>query len=267
MKRWWPHLWKGVALLAVVLATLVVCAPAAWLGDYLARSGRLRLIDAQGTLWSGSGILAVSDGRAAHPIPGRLHWRLDFLPLLTGKVSAHLRLPLFEAALDLTLARGAASIAPGRATAPASALASLGMPFNTVQPGGVLRLRWDDMRASAGKYTGEVNIDWLDAQSVLSKVAPLGNFRVAIKAQGESARVSLATLKGPLQLEGEGLISECGVRFTGTASAEATMRPALNTLIGILGPREGDKVLLRINALRNTTKSNGRNDCLAAITL
>lgn len=256
-----------MALLAAVLVTLVVYAPAAWLGDYLAGNSRLRLVDPQGTVWTGSGILAVSDGRTAHPIPGRLHWQLAFLPLLRGELAARLRLPRFEAALDLTVTRSAAHIAPGSATAPASALASLGMPFNTVQPGGVLRLRWDDVRASAGQYNGELRIDWLDAQSVLSRVAPLGDFRVAITAQGASARVSLATLKGPLQLEGEGLINECGVRFAGTASAEPAMRPALNTLIGILGPREGDRVLLRINALRNTTNRNGRNDCLAAITL
>jgi hypothetical protein len=34
------------------------------------------------------------------------------------------------------------------------------------------------------------------------------------------------------------------VQFAGTADAEPTMRAKLNGLIGVLGPRSGEKVLL-----------------------
>ena len=45
----------GLALAAVfaVALTTAVRAPAAWVGDWLQAQGRLRLIDARGTVWSG----------------------------------------------------------------------------------------------------------------------------------------------------------------------------------------------------------------------
>jgi general secretion pathway protein N len=59
--------------------------------------------------------------------------------------------------------------------------------------------------------------------------------------------LELATLSGPLQLEGRGKIEGSRIRFNGTAGAEADMRPALNGLLGVLGMRSGDKVLLAID--------------------
>jgi hypothetical protein len=37
------------------------------------------------------------------------------------------------------------------------------------------------------------------------------------------------------------------IRFSGTAAAEPAMRGALNGLLGVLGMRSGDKVLLAID--------------------
>lgn len=158
-----------------------------------------------------------------------------------------MQLPTFAAGLELQISGDGLRLKEGTATAPASVLATLGAPFNTVQPGGVLRLRWGEIRAASGKLEGQLDIDWVDAQSALSRVAPLGDFRLEIKGQGEQAKLTLGTLKGPLKLEGEGVLSESGIKFSGTASTEESMRSALNTLIGILGPRDGDKVLLRLN--------------------
>jgi hypothetical protein len=64
-----------LAALAVITATVIARAPAAWLADLVLAHSRLRLIDPQGTLWRGSAQLAVSDGRRARLVSGRLTWR------------------------------------------------------------------------------------------------------------------------------------------------------------------------------------------------
>jgi hypothetical protein len=48
-------------------------------------------------------------------------------------------------------------------------------------------------------------------------------------------------------MQGKGKIEGSRIRFNGTAGAEAGMQPALNGLLGLLGMRSGDKVLLAID--------------------
>ena len=123
-------------------------------------------------------------------------------------------------------------------------LASAGAPFNTLKPGGTLEASWNDTVLRGAALTGEVQIDWRDASSALSTVAPIGSYRLRVTGRGDGSALELATLSGPLQLQGRGRIEGSRIRFNGTAGAEADMRPALNGLLGVLGMRSGDKVLL-----------------------
>lgn len=238
---------KAAAMVLSVVASAVVFAPAAWLAQYLEDHGALRLIDPQGTLWNGSAMVAFSNGRGAHLVPGRIQWDLEFWPLLAGRGVLHLRVPYFDAAISMRAEAGNLRITAGSAVAPAAVLAGLGMPFNTLRPGGQLRVQWSELQAAPGRLDGEIEIDWLRAQSALSQVAPLGDFRLRIQGVEGKAHLLLSTLQGPLLLSGEGVVDDRRVRFEGVATAEQAMRPALNTLIGVLGPRDGDKVLLRVD--------------------
>ncbi|MBV9191769.1 MAG: hypothetical protein JOZ85_14875, partial [Betaproteobacteria bacterium] len=69
----------GVALLlaVVVLGTIAIRAPAAWLGDWLQTHTKVRLLDARGTVWHGTALVGISDGRETTLIPGRIEWDLD----------------------------------------------------------------------------------------------------------------------------------------------------------------------------------------------
>jgi general secretion pathway protein N len=238
----------ALALLAVlaVAATVAVRAPAAWAGDWLeARSG-LRLLDARGTLWSGSALLALSDGRQLSAVPGRVSWRLDIASLLRGRAAAQLSHPWIAAPAELSIGRDGVTLQAGGAELPAAVLAALGAPFNTLRPGGALQVRWTELALRRSTMSGEVEVDWRDAQSALSTVAPLGSYRLRISAGGDGARLRLETLAGPLRLQGSGTLRGTRVSFKGLASAEPDMRPALNGLLGVLGPRSGDKVLLAL---------------------
>jgi len=238
----------GLALAAVfaVALTAAVRAPATWVGDWLQAQGRLRLIDARGTVWNGSALLGLSDGRQVTLIPGRLSWNIGFAAIASGRVTADVSHPALAAPLAVSLAAKSIALKAGQAELPAALLAALGAPFNTVRPGGALGLRWTDVELKGGALAGNLQIDWREAQSALSTVAPLGSYRLQVIGEGNSARLQLDTLRGPLRLEGSGTVKGGRVSFKGLASADPDMRPALIGLIGVLGPRKGDQAVLSI---------------------
>jgi len=238
----------GLALAAVfaVALTVAVRAPAAWVGDWLQAQGRLRLIDARGTVWSGSALLGLSDGRQVMLVPGRLSWKIGLAAIASGRVTADLSHPALSAPLAVSLTAKSIALKAGQAELPAALLVALGAPFNTVRPGGALGLRWTDVEFKGGVLAGNVQIDWREAQSALSTVAPLGSYRLQVTGAGDTARLQLDTLRGPLRLQGSGTVKGGRVSFKGLASADPEMRPALIGLIGVLGSRVGDQAVLAI---------------------
>jgi general secretion pathway protein N len=245
MKRFSAPGLVALLLALTVVITVVVRAPAAWLGDWLEDHTRVRLVDARGTVWHGSALIGFSNGREITLVPGRVEWQVH--GIRAGGIDARLTHPWLSAPLHVSAAREAVAFDKGAARVPAGVLASAGAPFNTLKPGGVLEASWTDTVLRGAALTGEVQIDWRDASSALSTVAPIGSYRLRVTGRGDGPALELATLSGPLQLEGRGKIEGSRIRFNGTAGAEADMRPALNGLLGVLGMRSGDKVLLAID--------------------
>ena len=240
-RRW---LWGGILVLLIVALTCVLYAPATWLSHIVSEHSRARMIYPSGTLWNGSAILAMGDGRSARALPGRIVWDVEWKEVLRGRLVVDFRHPSIEQAVRVRYDGRSVSLNQGQALWPAAMLEVLGAPFNTISPGGLLLIRWGDCRFSEAGFWGSVQVDWNDAQSALSPVVPLGDFRVVVDAAEGSGNAKLMTLKGPLLLEGEGRMERGQVRFSGTADAEPEMRARLNGLIGVLGPRSGEKVLL-----------------------
>lgn len=236
----------GIAILLLfsALTTVVFRAPAAWVGDWLAPRSKLRLVDARGTVWQGSALLGMSDGRATTLVPGRVEWRLEVLP----RISVGISHPWLGEPLHVSFIENAIAFAAGSARLPAGVLASAGAPFNSLRPGGMLEARWTRGEVRDGAFTGELQIDWRDATSALSPIAPLGTYRVTASGRGNApVELQLRTLRGDLHLQGSGKINGLQVRFRGTAAAEPGMQSALDGLLGVLGMRSGDKVLLAID--------------------
>ena len=238
----------GLALAAilVVALTAAVRAPAVWVGDWLQAHGRLRLIDARGTVWSGTALLGVSDGRQVMLVPGRVAWRIGLAAIGSGRVTAEVAHPALAAPLKVTLAAPSIAFNAGQAELPAALLVALGTPFNTIRPGGALGLSWSDVELKGGALAGTVQVEWREAQSALSTVAPLGSYRLQITGGGDAARVQLDTLRGPLRLQGSGTVKGGRVSFKGIASADPAMRAALIGLISVLGRRVGDEAVIAL---------------------
>lgn len=238
------RVWGSIFAMLAIALTCVAFAPAAWLSDIVAARSRARLIYPSGTLWDGSAILAIYDGRSARALPGRAAWKVRWWELVRGQLVVMINHPSLEDAIRIGYDGRAVSLERGRALWPAAMLEILGAPFNTISPGGLLLIRWDDSRLTKSGFRGGFQVDWSNAQSALSPVVPLGDFRVAVNLNDGEGSATLVTLKGPLLLKGEGRVEKGHVRFSGTADAEPTMRAKLNGLIGVLGPRSGEKVLL-----------------------
>jgi general secretion pathway protein N len=230
-------------MLAAALLTAVVFAPAAWLAQLVQGYTPVRLVYPHGSMWRGSALLAVSDGRQARLVPGRVSWRVTWSELWSGRVGVSLRHPALQPAVTISTNGRSLRLEPAQAQVSAAVLAALGAPFNTMRPGGTLHARWDAVELQRGRLAGLIQLDWENAQSALSPVAPLGDYRVVALGRGASAEARLTTLKGPLLLQAQGRLEQGRLRFAGSAEAQPEMRAALNGLIGILGRRVGDRAV------------------------
>jgi general secretion pathway protein N len=237
-------MYRVTAVLTTVVLVTIINAPVAWLGDWLAQNSRLRLVYANGTIWSGTAMLALSDGKQARILPHRVSWQVQWRALFAGRIAVEILHAAVDGPLRLSYDRNGINLDPGSALLPAGLLTVVGAPFNTISPGGTLVLRWDKLRMAGNGFDGEISMEWRAAQSALSPVSPLGDYRLVARANSGNGDLTLTTLSGPLILEGVGKFSEGKLQFSGTADAVPHMRASLNGLIGVLGPRSGQKVLL-----------------------
>lgn len=257
------RVWSAVLVaLASVVAVVVVAAPAQWVALALtqASSGRLLLADVKGSLWSGSGVLVVSDGHADAStrlaLPGRLDWRVAPGALATGTLAVNFtQTAVLDQPVDLRvgLLGGPARLSPATLRLPASLLTALGAPFNTLRPGGVLQLSWQGLQFGPQGVRGAIDAEWQQASSRLTPVAPMGHYRLSTDGFAPGARLQLSTLAGPLALSGDGRIDDGGrLKFSGRAEPAAGTDPATRTqldgLITLLGQRSGNGAQLSIGS-------------------
>jgi len=142
-------------------------------------------------------------------------------------------------------------VEPGNIRLPADLIEAAGAPFNTLRPGGDLRMSWDTLSAHFGAaqgLDGTLTLDWSDARSALSPVAPLGSYRLTAHGAGAQIGFELATIKGPLLLSGNGQWTPQHLQFRGEAQAEPAVRTELGPLIGLLGRPSANGAELRFGS-------------------
>ncbi|GAB4397555.1 MAG: hypothetical protein OHK0048_06220 [Rhodoferax sp.] len=243
--------WAGV-LVGAVLA-LLLAAPARWLAASLAQASaaRLALDQTQGTVWDGSGQLSLRggiDAPEATTLASRLVWRIRPVwdaqgPALTVHWRAACcipegwdwRLGWVDGALSLTLG-------DAHSQWPAGLLVGLGTPWNTLNLQGQLQLhtlglqlRW---RAGSLRMQGQVRVEALDVGTSLATLRPLGSYALELQG-GPTPQLTLRTLRGALQLQGQGQWIAGRLRLRGQARAEPGAEAALTNLLGVIGRREG----------------------------
>lgn len=254
---WRPGRWALGGALAGGLVTALLAAPAHWLSGPLARAsdGRVQLLEARGTVWTGSARLELTGGQGSvdrTALPGRLNWQLR--PTLSGlrlQWSAPCCTQGAPARMWLALGWNGPrlSLDDQRSVWPAALLTGLGTPWNTVGAEGRLLLRTQGLRlarAGAGwQLDGRLELDAQDLSSRLSTLRPMGSYRLTL-AGGPTSTLSLSTLDGALQMQGSGQWVGGRLRFQGVATAAPPHEAALANLLNILGRRDGARSLISV---------------------
>lgn len=263
------HGWLWAGIVVGALGALVVSAPAAWLARGVSQlSGeRVLLAAPEGSIWTGSAVVVAAGGpgsQAARALPGRLSWtlrpqglglRLSLSHDCCLSAGTHLTLRPGWGALQVAVDAPAGPPTPdGLAPVgqwPAAWLVGFGTPWNTLQPGGALRLSTRDLRLHwvQGRFRmdGEARLDLQDFSSRLVTLPRLGSYRLAVLGDDSGpTRLQLTTLEGALRLQAEGTLGAGGLRLRGEASATATEQGALDNLLNIIGRRQGARSIISI---------------------
>ena len=235
----WP---APVFGLCVYAATLIVLAPASLIDARLeqASGGRLRLAEAQGSLWAGSGWIEVREAGGRSGIAKRVAWRVLPESLLRARLVAELQLERADKPFRLALSFSRIEIADANIDLPVAAL-GLGLPkLAPFRLTGEVRVDIPRLSLGRGKADGDATLRWRAAGSALTPISPLGDYEVHFKAVGPAVHAELRTLSGPLQLDGKGAWANgAAPSFLATARVPPQHREQLSPLFRLIAVERG----------------------------
>jgi general secretion pathway protein N len=234
----------STAAIALVLAlvALAALAPASLVDARLAAltGGRLRLADADGTVWRGRGFLADAQGSWRVPVA----WRADPLALARGALAWR-----FDPAGadggprgEVTLREGGVELHGLALRIPAAALRML--PGTTPGPaiGGEFVIDAPRLVAGSGAGEGAVDVRWERARLVWQgALLDLGTVRARMTPSGDGFAATFDNAGGAARVDGDATLATAG------ASVRATVVPGPNV------PAEFARAL----AALGTTDANG----------
>ncbi|HRD33748.1 MAG TPA: type II secretion system protein N [Rhodocyclaceae bacterium] len=210
-----------MVFLLIASALFVAHLPAALMDGALARisDGKLRIAAARGSVWQGSGLLAISDGQRRLRAMRTIDWRFGIAPRMLGltlvlqehgRPQADLRLGIGgiaveRLALDLPLDLVAASIA--------HPVARAGWRGRLVLASDGLSCDWRQT------CEGALRVRWHDAGLDIVPERKLGTHEIRFTALGRAFDIAVNTLDGDIRVDGNGRL-EPGRAFSFSGSVE-----------------------------------------------
>lgn len=244
MRRWLRRPGVRLALLGTgaYLVFLVANVPAAWVGVALERAsrGNVALGEARGTVWKGSGALALRSGGAWRGVAD-IEWSCNPLALFVGRVDLRISGSGRDTQLRALASFGTtgASFRNVELSAPAAVIEPVLAAAAFARPEGRLRLLADSVDIGAASLHGAATVEWTGAGLGGMQAQRLGDYRLQITGSGDRAALTLATLRGDLQLNGQGEWRAAQprlVQLRGVVEAAAE-RKDLELLMQALGAR------------------------------
>jgi len=237
----------GAATACLLTAAVAVEAPATLADRQLdtLTHGRLRVADASGTIWNGSGALTLLPYAARVPVA----WHIDALPLLRSRLNGTLGADTTEAAQarfdlsaeDFAVQRFAMAL-------PAEALLRAGgAPAVITAAGGMVDVKVDAFAMRRGIFEGGFIARWQDAS--LTGPRPeiriaLGDVRLEGKGNGGEIEGVLSNTGGDIEITGTVFLAAAGA-----ARAEARLKPragidparsnAITAALSMIGSADG----------------------------
>lgn len=195
----------AIGLAAYALA-LMAGAPASLLDAGLQRisDDKLRIAEARGSLWSGSGLIEVRDPHGRAGVARSMVWRMLPTALLRGRLAYEIRLEETGAPFPVWLSPSRLDLANTDISLPAAALA-LGVPrLAPLNLTGEIVLHIDSLAIGRTRTQGRVRLQWHNAGSAYTPISPLGDYELNLDSDGTTTQALLHTLRGPMQLDGLG---------------------------------------------------------------
>lgn len=232
--------------LVIYAAWLITMMPATLVDAGLQRAsgGRLRIAEAQGTLWAGAGQLELLDANRQSGIAKHFAWRFRPGSLLRGLIVYEVELDDATRHFPVTISLLRIEFAQADLTVPAVAL-GLGVPkLAPLGLTGDLRLQVKSLTlplAGGGGVHGNATLQWRRAGSTLTPVSPLGDYELQLVGEGALIRATLRTLDGPLQLDGKGSwASAANPAFMATARIDPEHQQQLAPLLRLIALDRGN---------------------------
>ena len=239
MKRW-PLLGLGLGAYAL---SLIATAPASLIDAALqaASASRLRLVEARGTLWSGAGLIELRDEKHRSSVAKNIAWQVLPAYLLRGELRCEVELEEPGKHFPVTLSTARVEVADADIALPAAAL-GLGVPeLPSLGLLGEVLLHIERLSLAPGAIHGNATLQWRAAGSAFTRVSPLGDYELRFAGEGAAARASLHTLRGPLQLDGNGTWKAGGKSvFQGTARIAPQHLQQLAPLLRLIAIERGE---------------------------
>ena len=263
MKKTWVL--YSVFGLIFYLLFLLATMPAGWFAWGLDRftDHAVRLDPLEGSLWSGKGKLVVYYPQNVPNDFGDIEWRINPFWLFAGKIQLSCQAGAADGGSHATLRLGYKQIQFLNTDTKISAksISTFYPAAGMISPQGQINLRTDKLTISREGADGTAILLWQDAGSALSPVKPLGDYRVELTGAGKSARLQLTTLRGALDLSGEGQwqIESGQVQLTGSANPReraAELEPLLKFIGNDIG---NGKRTMKIDALLPAIKLSAAN--------
>lgn len=224
---------KLVVALAVVVigvVALVAFAPATLVDSRVseATGGRLRVAEAEGSVWQGRGVLADARGGVRLPV----QWRLAPAPLLQGVADATIVLSGHDAPVRVRVDGDRVDVSKLDARVPASAFA------DASSVGGEVRIDSGDLVIDNEAALGNVAITWQRARLAFPglPIVDLGTVSARLSVQGSA-------LSGPITFRGADLAGAGTAGFDGrtvridvAVTPSPSAPPGVRTALASIGP-------------------------------
>ena len=235
------------AAAALLLAAAIASEAPATLADRQLDSlthGRLRVADAAGTIWNGSGALVLLPYNARIPV----QWHIDALPLLRSRLSGTLGRDgtdsspaTFDLSSDDFALRRLVIAFPAEAL-----LRATDAPSLITGAGGTLEVRADAFAKRGGAFDGGFIARWQGAS--LPGPRPelrvsLGDVRIDGVGNGGEIKGTLSNTGGDIEITGTVNLAATGAtrveaRLKPRAGIEAERASAITTALSLLGAKD-----------------------------
>ena len=236
--------WRLIGLgLGVYAIGLIAMAPASLIdaGLQQATESRLRLTDARGTLWSGTGQLEMRDWMQRTAVARSIAWRVLPLYFLRGQFRCEVGLDEAAKPFPVTISPSQIQVADADINLPAAALGLIEPKLAPLGLSGDVLLHVARLALGRKAIEGNATLQWRGAGSAYTRVSPLGDYELRFEGEGTTVRASLRTLQGPLQLDGQGSWTRgANPAFLGTARIAPEQRQQLAPLMRMIAVERGD---------------------------